>query len=64
MHGDERLEYQVMAGAQMCAFVAQDRDQLGLRHRGQGALAEHHPAAHSGQAVRQWFGHPQDPRIG
>ncbi len=53
VHRGEHLEHQVVAGPQMGALVGQDRRDLGVAQRRQRALADHHAAAHTGQAVGQ-----------
>ena len=61
MHGDERLEHQVVAGPQVGAFVAQYRLYFGVAQRRQRALAQHDPAADAGQTVGQRFCDVDDP---
>ncbi len=60
MHRDERLEHEVVAGAQVRALMVQDRRNLRLTQHIERTLAEHHAAAHTGQAVGHRLGHAKD----
>ena len=63
MCGGERLEDEIVTGAQMGTLVAQDRGNLGLGERVQRALADHHSAADAGQTVGQWLRHFEDAQV-
>ncbi len=59
----ERLEDEIVTGAQMGTLVAQDRGNLGLGERVQRALADHHSAADAGQTVGQWLRYFEDAQV-
>lgn len=63
MDRGESLKNQVVAGPQMCAFVAEDGRDFGVGEGGQRAFAEHHTAAYAGQTVRERLGHPKDAQV-
>ena len=59
----ERLQNQVVAGAQMGPLVGEDGGDFGVGERVQRSLADHHPAAHAGQTVGKRLGDVQDAQI-
>ena len=59
MRGGERLQDQIVAGAQVGTFVAQDRRNFGFGQRFQRAFADHYAAANARQTVGQWLRHFQ-----
>ena len=63
VRGGERLEDQIVSGAQMGTLVAEDRGNLGLGERVQRALADHHSAADAGQTVGQRLRHFEDAQV-
>ncbi len=63
VRGGERLEDQIVTGAQMGTLVAEDRGNLGLGERVQRAFADHHSAADAGQTVGQRLRHFQDAQV-
>ena len=63
VHRGERLQNQVVTGPQVSPLVGEDGRDFGVGERVQRPFADHHPAAHTRQAVGKRLRDVQDAKI-